>query len=230
MLGAALALKSDKDCDLKAAIEKCIKSDFQIESADKKLKSLPKNAEEMNSMCDNVKKGEECSKNFIEKCAEGDKEKKALDHSLDGMVRVVKRVCKTDEKKTEFVKHSEKCGNAVLHDGKNCLNEFKKYLMVASNLEDKDKIMKIMCCKIKDVPPCIHKSMKEKGDAICSEKDIEYFKTVKDAMKEEMTSNLCADFDKDTATKCAGIEALESKEVDNKSLAEAMKKVLDKVL
>lgn len=97
--GAALALKSDKDCDLKQAIDKCIKSDFLVESADKKFKNLPKNANEMNTVCENVKKAEECSKDFIDKCAENDKEKRALDHSLDGMVRVVKRVCKTDAKK-----------------------------------------------------------------------------------------------------------------------------------
>ena len=62
--------------------------------------------------------------------------------------------------------------------------------------------------KIKDVPPCIQKAMKDKGnvsissipqelskltnlntctgDTVCNEKDIEYFKNVKNAMKEEV--------------------------------------------
>ena len=111
-IGAALALKSDKECDLKQvkhlsmkgiylsdieyqfiqfqAIDKCIKSDFLIESGDKKFKNLPKNENEMNQMCDNVVKAEECTKDFIKKCAENDKEKRSLDNSMEGMVRVVK--------------------------------------------------------------------------------------------------------------------------------------------
>jgi len=234
LLGSAMALKSDKECDLKQAIDKCIKTELRdglIESGDKKFKNLPKNANEMNTMCDNVKKAEECTKDFIDKCAENDKEKQALDHSLDGMVRVVKRVCKTDAKKNEFVEHTEKCGSAVLSDGKKCLNEFKKKLMGATKLDEKDKIKKIMCCKIRDVPPCIEKSMKEKGDAICSEKDIDYFKKVKNAMKEEMVQDTCIDFENDTEAKCAGIDIPETKEaVEDKSLAEVMKKIMDKVL
>ena len=230
LLGAALALKNEKDCDLKQAIDKCIKSDFLVESGDKKFKNLPKNENEMNTVCENVKKAEECTKDFIEKCADNDKEKRALDHSLEGMVRVVKRVCKTDAKKKEFVEHTEKCGNAVLNDGKKCLNDYKRNLIAASKLDDKDKIKKILCCKIKDVPPCIQKKMKEKGDSICNEKDIQWFADVKESMKEEMVSVPCADFDKDTDAKCAGIEVPEMKEaVEDKSLAEALKKILDKI-
>lgn len=104
--------------------------------------------------------------------------------------------------------------------------------------------------KIKEVPPCIRKSMKEKGDAICSEKDIEYFHKVRETMKEEvcpftvvsssnatllltlqMTSTLCgADFD--TEAKCAGIEthATKDENVDDKSLAVEMMKILEKIL
>ena len=48
-----MALKSDKECDLKQAIQKCIKSDFLIETSDKKFKNLPKTTDEMNTMCDN---------------------------------------------------------------------------------------------------------------------------------------------------------------------------------
>lgn len=96
-----MAWKSDKECNLKEVIGKCIKSDFQIESADKKQKNLPKNGEEMNTFCDNEKKAEECvrAENLRDKCTENEKEKKALDHSLDGMVRVVKRVCQNDASK-----------------------------------------------------------------------------------------------------------------------------------
>lgn len=85
--------------------------------------------------------------------------------------------------------------------------------------------------KVKDVPPCIEKAMKAKGDAVCNEKDIDYFKKMKEAMKEEMTAVLCGDFDTDTDAKCVGIDLAEMKEdVDDKSLAEAMKKIMDKVL
>lgn len=99
--GAAVAWKSDKECNLKEVIGKCIKSDFQIESADKKQKNLPRNGEEMNTMCEHERKAEECirAENLKEKCAENDEEKKALDHSLDGLVRVVKRVCQNDAAK-----------------------------------------------------------------------------------------------------------------------------------
>lgn len=229
LLGVAFALKPDKDCKLKEGIDKCVKNEFLVEKDGKK--AMPRNNDEMNNMCDNVKKAEDCSKDFIEKCAENDKEKKALDNSLDGMIRVVKRVCKTDAKKTEFIEHSDKCGNAVLDDGKKCVKEYKKNLLAAAKLDDKDKILKVMCCKIKDVPTCIHKAMKEKGDTVCNEKDIEYFKKVKNAMKEEMASVLCADFDTDTDAKCAGVDVPESKEdADDKSLAEAMKKIMDKIL
>jgi len=68
--GASVALRSDKDCDLKLTVDKCIKSEFLIESGDKKFKNLPKNANEMNKMCENVKKAEECCKDFMDKCAE----------------------------------------------------------------------------------------------------------------------------------------------------------------
>lgn len=92
--------------------------------------------------------------------------------------------------------------------------------------------------------------MKEKGNAVCSEKDIEYFQKMREAMKEEvctfthmthfltqfhtlqMTSTLCADYDQNTETKCAGIETHASKDenMDDKSLAIEMKKVLEKIL
>lgn len=73
--------------------------------------------------------------------------------------------------------------------------------------------------------------MKEKGDTVCAEKDIEYFKKVKDAMKEEMVSVTCVDFEKDTDAKCAGIDIPETKEdVEDKSIGEALKKIMDKVL
>ena len=87
------------------------------------------------------------------------------------------------------MEHTEKCGNAVLNDGKKCLNDYKKHLIAASKLDDKDKMMKHLCCGVKDVPPCIQKKMKEKGDAICSEKNIDFFKTIKDSMKEEVQSD-----------------------------------------
>lgn len=231
LIGAALALKPDKDCELKSAIDKCIKQDFLIESADKKFKTLPKNEQDMNTVCTNVNGAEECCKSFIEKCSENDKEKKALDHSLDGMVRVVKRVCSTDDKKKDFVQHAEKCGNAVLSDGKKCLNDYKRNLISASNLDDKDKIKKVMCCKIKEVPKCIKKAMQAKGDDVCNEKDQEYYTRVKNALKEEMMQDLCTEFDTDTEKKCEGIDITETKEaVEDKSLAEVMKKIMDKIL
>jgi len=233
LVGAAIALKSDKECDLKHAIDKCIKSDFLIDSHDKKMKVLPKDANEMNTMCENVKHAETCTRDFIDKCAEHDKEKSTLDHSLDGMVRVVKRVCQTEDKKNEFLVHSEKCGNAILPDGKKCLNEYKKHLMVAHKLDDKDKIKKIMCCKIKDVPACLEMRMKEKGDEICNEKDMEYFKKVRHALKEELLQSMCTDFDDET--KCTGIdmhaEIKDIKEpVEDKCLTELLKGTMDKIL
>lgn len=74
--GAALALKDTNDCKLKEGIDKCVKSEFLLEKDGKKI--LPKNAEEMNTWCDNVKKSEECAKDFIDKCTENDKEKKVI--------------------------------------------------------------------------------------------------------------------------------------------------------
>ena len=46
-----------------------------------------------------------------------------------------------------------------------------------------------------------------------------------------MVGTVCADFDKNIETKCAGVVLPETKEsVEDKSLAEVMKKIMDKVL
>lgn len=100
LLPSGWALKKTAECDLKATVKKCIKSGFLLESIDKKEARLPSTIEQVNELCGRVDSGEQCAKNFIEQCSETSKEKRALDHSLEGAIRLVKRICKTNTKKS----------------------------------------------------------------------------------------------------------------------------------
>lgn len=93
------ALKQTADCQMEAAVKKCIKSGFLLERIDKKQKSLPTNMADMNELCGNVAEGEKCVSDFVQRCVDTDKERRALTHSIEGAVRLIKRVCRTKAKK-----------------------------------------------------------------------------------------------------------------------------------
>lgn len=223
-VGLSVGLKNDPECDIKLAARNCIKTGFLVGDN----KAFPKNDDEMAQMCTNVQLGEECSKKFMDKCAENDKEKKILDTALDGAIRVMKRVCKTDTKKADFLKNIKDCGNAILSESREkCTKQYKKHLLTAAEMDDKEQIMKVMCCKVKDIAPCIKGVMDGKSE--CNEDNKKYVETVRKSIADELTSVVCVDFEKDAATKCAGLEVPEFRgDVDKESLLAAIKKIMDK--
>ncbi|KAJ6222818.1 hypothetical protein RDWZM_001363 [Blomia tropicalis] len=228
--GTVFALKVEDGCDLHKTVHDCLKTKFLIHGEDNTF-HLPKNDAEMKTVCDNMLTAESCATEFVTKCAVDDKEKKSLDHSLHGLIRVAKRFCETEDKKKEFISHVNKCGMAILGDSRKCTDEYKKQLMGSAKLDDKDKIKKVLCCKLNDVPLCMKKSMKEQPAAICNDHDDAYFRHMTDFVKEEMIKNMCTDFDKDFDTKCSDIGSIDFKEkIDDITLTEAMKKVFDKLL
>lgn len=83
--------------------------------------------------------------------------------------------------------------------------------------------------KIREVGPCVGKAMKAKGPEVCPAASIEYFKKMRKNLKEEITSIICADFDKDS---CKNVEvpAITDAEYKGKSLYGPMRQLYQKVL
>lgn len=94
-----MALKNGKQCDLNDAVKRCLTNGLLLETDRDKL-HLPYNKNEMNQICERLKKSEKCAKDFVDNCADSSKEKLVLENSLEGAVRVLKRVCRTNTKKT----------------------------------------------------------------------------------------------------------------------------------
>lgn len=81
--------------------------------------------------------------------------------------------------------------------------------------------------KIRDIGPCIGDAMRSKGERVCSAKNIDYYRRVKQTFKEELTSVICADYERDTCTNVK-VPAIDDSEV-SASIVYPMKQILDRV-
>lgn len=130
----------------------------------------------------------------------------------------------------EFLRNVSKCGNAVLADGTECLANYKKVLASAEKLNDKDKMLKMMCCRVHDIAPCVKARMQEKGEAVCSSKNIDYMGKMEQSFRQELTEVICADYEKGSS-KCAHANfPITVQDVSAKSLIISLKNIVNKVL
>ncbi|OTF72931.1 hypothetical protein BLA29_007273 [Euroglyphus maynei] len=83
--------------------------------------------------------------------------------------------------------------------------------------------------KIRQTIPCVGKAMRAKGSSVCSKDDIDYMREMQQKVRLEMTSIICADFDRD---KCENVEipAITDDEYKGKSLYEPLRVLYRKVV
>lgn len=93
------SLKNTANCNLDVAVKKCVKSGFLLQTLETDKLRLPTTLAEVNELCGQAKTGEECAKMFIDQCHDSFTEKQALGHTLEGVFRLFKRLCKTNAKK-----------------------------------------------------------------------------------------------------------------------------------
>lgn len=70
--------------------------------------------------------------------------------------------------------------------------------------------------------------MKKKGDAICSTRNINYFRRMRESIEEELTSVICADYERDSCDNVR-VPTVSDREVRG-SIIVPMKQIFDKVL
>ncbi|XP_027195629.2 uncharacterized protein LOC113790193 [Dermatophagoides pteronyssinus] len=196
LIGTTLALKKSPDCDIERPIRECLKDGLLRYSSGQKINQFPDTIQDLNRACEELKKSETCARTFIDTCTESSYEKRSLDSLLDGIQRVMKRLCRSQTKKEKLLENVG-CANSVVQDTKQCLKNYRMLVFAANKLDDKNKIMRILCCKSRKVAPCIGEAMKSKGTAVCSAKNIDYFKDVHQNIKQEMTAVVCSDFERD---------------------------------
>ncbi|KAF7490477.1 hypothetical protein SSS_08366 [Sarcoptes scabiei] len=221
-------LKKVPECDIEKPIRNCLKVGFLFEPNGRKVEKFPTTMEGLNKVCSDLKRAEDCAVNFIEQCSDSDHEQKVLESILAGNQRVMKRLCRMDKRKKELLDNVQ-CANAVVDDTYNCIGDYRRMVYVANKMDDKNKILRALCCKIREVGPCVGKAMKAKGPEVCPAASIEYFKKMRKNLKEEITSIICADFDKDS---CKNVEvpAITDAEYKGKSLYGPMRQLYQKVL
>lgn len=229
LIGSTWAIRASKECDIEKPIKNCLHMGLLFEpDTTEKLPTFSTDMAHLNKRCEELKKVEECSEDFINHCANNPYEERVLGHLFESSQRVFKRLCRINSRKQELLKHSP-CANAVIDDTMNCIGDYNKLVYAANKLTDKNKILRILCCKIREVVPCVGEAMKSKGDSVCPQKSIDYWKDLRGKIKEEMTSIICADFDRDN---CQNVEvpSVKDSEYKGKHLYDPMRDLYKKVL
>ncbi|XP_046912236.2 uncharacterized protein LOC124493199 [Dermatophagoides farinae] len=228
LIGTTLALKKTKDCDVEKPIRECLKNGLLRYSDGQKINQFPDSIEDLNRACEELKKSETCARNFIDTCTETSYEKRSLDSLLDGIQRVLKRLCRSQSKKEQLLQNVG-CANSVVQDTKLCLKNYRMLVFAANKLNDKSKIMRILCCKSRKVAPCIGEAMKSKGNAVCSAKNIDYFREMHQNIKAEMTAVVCSDFERD---QCENVEvpAITEAEYKDQNIFNPLRDLYKKVI
>lgn len=76
--------------------------------------------------------------------------------------------------------------------------------------------------------PCVGKAMKRKA-SLCPQKSIDYFEDMRVTIREEMTSVVCADYERDNC-KNVDVPTVSTDEYQGKALYEPMRQLYRKVL
>ncbi|KAH9420189.1 hypothetical protein DERP_011523 [Dermatophagoides pteronyssinus] len=228
IIGPTWTLRTSSECDIKKPVQECLHLGFLLESDSKKFRGFPTTMSALNDKCNELKRSEECATNFINRCSDNSFEERILNHLLEGSNRVMKRLCRTNARKKELLGHVS-CANSVVDDTYRCVGDYKKLVFAANKLQDKHKILRILCCKIRQTIPCVGKAMRAKGPSVCSKDDIDYMREMQQKVRLEMTSIVCADYDRD---KCENVEIppITEAEYKGKSLYEPLRVLYRKVV
>ncbi|CAG2106373.1 unnamed protein product [Medioppia subpectinata] len=171
------AAKAEKKCPNESVRETCLSSLFIIASPDK---TFPNTTERLVEFCGKIKETDKCIKDYTTRCMDP-MGRRATQVAVAGISRLLKRMCRSSERRKEFVKNAG-CGNAMIGDMRSCLNDYKMALYGAEKAEVKQR-MPILCCKFHDFRGCVRKGFDKVGETVCPDSSRQYFAHIADAFQ-----------------------------------------------
>jgi len=213
-----------KNCPNESLRENCVNSLFIIGSPDK---HFPNSTEQLTAFCGKLKETDKCIKDYTSRCMTP-MGKRATEVAVAGIARLLKRMCRSAEKRKEFVKNAG-CGNAVIGDMRSCLNDYKMALYGAQKAELNQKLP-ILCCKFYDFRSCVRTGMDKVGAEVCPESSRNYFHHIADAFQSDVFDLICSNYD-ESSDKCSAVVVpqVEASQ-ETRSLLKPLRNVLKSVL
>ncbi|XP_054166840.1 uncharacterized protein LOC128964285 [Oppia nitens] len=224
VIQTVISAPQEKKCPNETLRETCVHSLFIIGSPDSKF---PDSSDQLKAFCGKLKDTDKCVKDYTKRCM-SPTGRRATEVAVAGISRLLKRMCKSNERRAEFVKNAG-CGNAVIPDMRSCLNSYKLSLYGAQKAPLSDKLP-ILCCKFHDFRGCVRKGFDRVGSQVCPEESRKYFGHIADAFQSDVFDLICSNYDADS-DKCKAVvvpEVTESEET--RSLLKPLRNVLKSVL